>query len=70
MPSLPSIITTTTTAPPPSPSPKSTTVPLTTYLYTRLAQLGCRTLHGVPGDYNLTALDHCSPSPHPHPSNP
>jgi pyruvate decarboxylase len=34
------------------------TIPLTRYLFTRLSQLGCTSLHGVPGDYNLTALDH------------
>ncbi len=59
MPSLPLTNNTNTSTTPSPPSPKLTTIPLTAYLYTRLSQLGCRTLHGVPGDYNLTALDHC-----------
>ena len=28
------------------------------YLFTRLHQLGIRSIHGVPGDYNLVALDY------------
>lgn len=28
------------------------------YLFTRLHQLGVRSVHGVPGDYNLVALDY------------
>lgn len=28
------------------------------YLFTRLHQIGVRSVHGVPGDYNLTALDY------------
>lgn len=28
------------------------------YLFTRLSQVGVRSVHGVPGDYNLTALDY------------
>lgn len=28
------------------------------YLFTRLHQLGVRSIHGVPGDYNLVALDY------------
>jgi hypothetical protein len=28
------------------------------YLYTRLRQMGILSLHGVPGDYNLVALDY------------
>lgn len=28
------------------------------YLYRRLHELGVRSIHGVPGDYNLTALDY------------
>ena len=28
------------------------------YLFTRLHQLGIRSLHGVPGDFNLIALDY------------
>jgi len=31
---------------------------LAEYLWTRLYQLGVRSLHGVPGDYNLEALDY------------
>jgi len=33
-------------------------IDLATYLFARLAQLGITSLHGVPGDYNLTALDY------------
>jgi pyruvate decarboxylase len=28
------------------------------YLFTRLQQLGVKSIHGVPGDYNLVALDY------------
>lgn len=28
------------------------------YLFTRLNQIGIKSIHGVPGDYNLTALDY------------
>ena len=28
------------------------------YLFTRLRQLGVESMHGVPGDYNLVALDY------------
>jgi len=28
------------------------------YLFTRLHQMGVRSMHGVPGDYNLVALDY------------
>ena len=28
------------------------------YLFTRLNQIGVKSIHGVPGDYNLTALDY------------
>lgn len=28
------------------------------YLFRRLRQVGVRSLHGVPGDYNLVALDY------------
>ena len=31
------------------------------YLFTRLYQLGVKDLHGVPGDFNLVALDHVEP---------
>ncbi|KAJ5032764.1 uncharacterized protein L3040_009356 [Drepanopeziza brunnea f. sp. 'multigermtubi'] len=34
------------------------TITLAEYLYTRLHQLKVRSLHGVPGDYNLVALDY------------
>ncbi|KAL1639385.1 hypothetical protein SLS58_007966 [Diplodia intermedia] len=33
-------------------------VPLAQYLFIRLSQLGITSIHGVPGDYNLTLLDH------------
>ncbi|KAL1867838.1 hypothetical protein VTK73DRAFT_3919 [Phialemonium thermophilum] len=32
------------------------------YLFTRLHQIGVRSVHGVPGDYNLVALDYLSKS--------
>src|ERR1700743_672198 len=32
------------------------------YLFVRLHQLGVRSIHGVPGDYNLTLLDYVEPS--------
>lgn len=32
------------------------------YLFTRLRQLGCTSLHGLPGDFNLLALDYVVPS--------
>ncbi len=28
------------------------------YLFTRLRQIGVRSIHGVPGDFNLVALDY------------
>ena len=28
------------------------------YLFSRLKQLGCQSIHGVPGDFNLVALDY------------
>ncbi|KAG8983377.1 Pyruvate decarboxylase 1 [Tulasnella sp. JGI-2019a] len=34
------------------------TVPIVKYLFTRLHQLGIRSVHGVPGDFNLVALDY------------
>lgn len=43
-------------------TPLQTPVPLASYLFTRLRQLGVRSMHGVPGDYNLTALDHIAPA--------
>ena len=32
------------------------------YLYIRLHQLGVRALHGLPGDFNLAALDYVASS--------
>lgn len=32
------------------------------YLFRRLHQLGGRSVHGVPGDYNLKALDFLKPA--------
>lgn len=37
-------------------------IPLTEYLFRRLHAIGLRAVHGVPGDYNLTLLDHVIPS--------
>ncbi|KAF4996146.1 hypothetical protein FDECE_12571 [Fusarium decemcellulare] len=34
------------------------TIDLADYLWRRLAELGLRSVHGVPGDYNLTLLDY------------
>lgn len=34
------------------------TIPLATYIFTRLKQIGCDTVFGVPGDFNLAFLDH------------
>ncbi|KAF4944284.1 hypothetical protein FSARC_14717 [Fusarium sarcochroum] len=39
-----------------------TTVNVAEYLFTRLRQLGCLSVHGVPGDFNLLALDFVRPS--------
>lgn len=33
-------------------------VDVATYLFTRLKQLGIDSVHGVPGDFNLVALDY------------
>lgn len=30
------------------------------YLFTRLHQVGIRSVHGLPGDYNLASLDYVS----------
>jgi pyruvate decarboxylase len=35
-----------------------TPVDVAEYLFTRLHQIGVRSVHGVPGDYNLVALDY------------
>ena len=37
-------------------------LPLTRYLFTRLAQCGVHAVHGVPGDFTLKALDHLTPA--------
>lgn len=37
------------------------TVNVAEYLFTRLYQLGVKDLHGVPGDFNLVALDYVEP---------
>lgn len=37
------------------------TVDIAEYLWIRLAQLGLKSVHGVPGDYNLTLLDYVKP---------
>lgn len=41
-----------------SDSELNSTITLTEYLYTRLYQLGVRSVQGVPGDFNLPALDY------------
>jgi len=38
------------------------TIKLAEYLFTRLHQLGIRSVHGVPGDFNLELLDYVEPS--------
>ncbi|KAF2152872.1 pyruvate decarboxylase [Myriangium duriaei CBS 260.36] len=40
----------------------ASTTTLSEYLFTRLRQLGVLSIHGVPGDYNLTLLDYVEPS--------
>ena len=40
----------------------SRTVKLAEYLFARLKQLGVGSVHGVPGDYNLTLLDFVEPA--------
>ncbi|KAK6345707.1 Pyruvate decarboxylase 1 [Orbilia javanica] len=35
---------------------------IVTYLFKRLHQLGIRSVHGVPGDFNLAALDYLGPA--------
>lgn len=37
-------------------------IDLAEYLFKRIHQIGVRTVHGVPGDYNLTALDYIEPA--------
>lgn len=38
------------------------TIKLAEYLFTRLVQLGIASVHGVPGDFNLTLLDYVEPA--------
>ena len=38
------------------------TIDLAEFLFRRLYQVGLRAIHGVPGDYNLTALDYVKPA--------
>lgn len=37
-------------------------VDVATYLFTRLKQIGIDSVHGVPGDFNLVALDYLEPA--------
>ena len=37
-------------------------IDLAEFIFTRLRQLGVGSIHGVPGDYNLTALDYIQPA--------
>ncbi|KAF4466252.1 pyruvate decarboxylase [Fusarium albosuccineum] len=37
-------------------------IKLAEYLFTRLRQLGVESIHGVPGDYNLSLLDYVQPA--------
>ena len=41
----------------------SKTIPLAQYIFRRLHELNCKSIHGVPGDFFLRALDHTSTSP-------
>ncbi|KAF2159028.1 hypothetical protein M409DRAFT_71278 [Zasmidium cellare ATCC 36951] len=41
---------------------KATTIPLAQHIFSRLHQLNCHSIHGVPGDYTLRALDFLSAS--------
>jgi pyruvate decarboxylase len=36
----------------------SNTIPFAQYIFSRLRQLGCHSVHGVPGDFTLRALDY------------
>lgn len=38
------------------------TIKLAEYLFRRLSQLGINSIHGVPGDFNLTLLDYVEPA--------
>ncbi|RSL56381.1 hypothetical protein CEP54_008841 [Fusarium duplospermum] len=40
----------------------TSSIKLAEYLFARLRQLGVDSIHGVPGDYNLTLLDYVQPS--------
>ncbi|PYH41091.1 alpha-keto acid decarboxylase family protein [Aspergillus saccharolyticus JOP 1030-1] len=40
--------------------PSRTTVSVAQYLFARLREIGIRSVHGVPGDYNLLSLDYVS----------
>jgi pyruvate decarboxylase len=37
-------------------------IDLADYLFRRIRQIGVKAVHGVPGDYNLTALDYVEPA--------
>ena len=37
-------------------------IPIATYIFTRLHQLGVRAVYGVPGDFTLHSLDHIQPA--------
>lgn len=38
------------------------TIPFVQYVFSRLQQLNCHSIHGVPGDFFLRALDHTRPA--------
>ncbi|ETI20276.1 hypothetical protein G647_08310 [Cladophialophora carrionii CBS 160.54] len=40
----------------------ATNIDLAEYLFRRIRQVGVKAIHGVPGDYNLTALDYIEPA--------
>jgi pyruvate decarboxylase len=40
----------------------ATYIDLAEYLFRRIRQVGVKAIHGVPGDYNLTALDYIEPA--------
>jgi pyruvate decarboxylase len=37
-------------------------IDLAEYLFRRLHQIGVRSVHGVPGDYNIESLDYIEPA--------
>ncbi|KAL4959517.1 uncharacterized protein BDV14DRAFT_205593 [Aspergillus stella-maris] len=45
-----------------TPDPLDAPIDLARYLFNRIYQLGIRTVHGVPSDYNLAALDYIPPA--------